>query len=327
MDRVTGGTGFLGRVLVRRLLEQGERVRVVGRHRGRLMALREAGCEVLLGDLREPAVAFRAVEGCDRIFHLAGVRRAVDGLRFWRANVAAALALSRAFARKGRGRLVALSSLAAAGPCPPGVPLEEQAVPAPVNLYGRSKLAGEQAVRTLPEPLSWVVLRPCLAYGPEGAETLELFREVASGRIRAPRPGQMLSLVHVEDLARALILCGSRPEAHRKVYFLAGTPDMTFSEIAALAGRALGRGVEVVELGVLGLWARAARAWLGLLLGARPGQFTPDRMRELEQPAWQCSPARIRRELGWEPMSSHGEGFEQVAAWCRRAGLLPRASA
>ena len=104
-------------------------------------------------------------------------------------------------------RLVFCSSLAAAGPSVPGRPRREEETPAPVSLYGRSKLGGEQAVREFADRVPSVILRPPIVYGPGDQEFLPSMLPMA-------RMGVMLksgfgpkhySLIHVDDLCTALL--------------------------------------------------------------------------------------------------------------------------
>ena len=91
-------------------------------------------------------------------------------------------------------RLINISSLAAAGPASPRAPRSEDDPPAPINAYGRSKLAGERAVASV-DGLRWTTLRPGVVYGPRDRALLPLFQIAARGRDAARRPrGRRLHL-------------------------------------------------------------------------------------------------------------------------------------
>ena len=106
---VTGGGGFLGRALVKRLLAQGRRVRVVGR--SPQPDLEKAGVEFVRGDLAEPGVAEKAVAGCEVVFHVAA-KAGVWGAypEFHRANVEATRLLLDAARAAGVTRFVHTST-------------------------------------------------------------------------------------------------------------------------------------------------------------------------------------------------------------------------
>jgi nucleoside-diphosphate-sugar epimerase len=89
-----------------------------------------------------------ALQGVDTVIHVAGVTKALTTDDYYAGNARATENLARAV--KGRPiRLVHVSSLAAVGPSPDGTPLGEDAEPRPLTQYGKSKLAGERAVREL----------------------------------------------------------------------------------------------------------------------------------------------------------------------------------
>ncbi len=323
MDLVTGATGFIGGVLARKLLEQGRKVRCLVRSLEKGRPLAEAGAELVQGDLARPETSFRILAGVDRVFHLAGVTKALRRQDYWEGNVQASLNLARAFSLHGRGRMVALSSLAAAGPSRPGAPRREEDPPEPVSLYGQSKLAGERALTSLPEPHSWTVLRPPIVYGPGDRDFFLVFKSARRKKVPLAFPGQICSLVHVEDLVRAILLAGEADRAHRRVYFVAAPPDLSGREMVELAGRVQGKNpkIQAVPPWTVGWVCRAA--WLWAWIRGKPGILSPDKAREMVQPGWACDSSRIQEELEWSPALTHEEGFRQTLAWYREKGWLP----
>jgi len=322
MDLVTGATGFIGGVLARKLLDQGRKVRCLVRSLEKAKGLARAGAELVQGDLSQPETAFRVLEGADRIFHLAGVTKTLRAQDYWTGNVQAALNLAKAFSLQGRGRLVALSSLAAAGPSRPDVPRKEEDPPRPVSYYGKSKLSGELALTSLGEPHSWTVLRPPIVYGPGDKDFFLVFKAARRRRVPLAFPGQPCSLVHVEDLVRAILLAAEAPQAHRKVYFVSSPPDLTGREMVELAGRVQGRSprIQPVPAWMADLTCRAA--WFWAWIRGKAGILSPDKAREMRQPAWTCDSGRIQKELGWSPALTHQEGFRQTLAWYREKGWI-----
>src|SRR5207302_1909687 len=129
------------------------------------------------GDYATGAGLREAVAGVDVVFHLAGVTKALRRADYYSGNAVAAENLARAAV--GAPRFVHVSSLAAVGPSRAGADVDEQTEAHPVSDYGRSKLAGEQAVRrVLPEA---VVVRPPVVYGPRDTDVFEMLRSVARG--------------------------------------------------------------------------------------------------------------------------------------------------
>jgi len=149
---VTGGAGFIGSHIAQRLVEQGAMVRVVDNLvTGRLENLDEFRdrVEVLIGDLVDPAVAARAVDGVDVVFHLAALgsvpRSIEDAWRSHDANVNATVRLLEA-CRAARVRRVVYSSSSSVYGDTPVLPKVESVEPLPRSPYAASKLAGEQYV-------------------------------------------------------------------------------------------------------------------------------------------------------------------------------------
>jgi nucleoside-diphosphate-sugar epimerase len=170
---VTGGTGFLGTVLVRDLLARGIPVRVLARPSRRADMLEIQGAEVVRGGLGDPDCIARAVEGADTVYHLAAkVDTPGRKADFLETNVAGTERVLTGCLRQGVGRVVYASSLAVYGPVPNGQRIEENTPcdqsPQLRDFYAQSKiLADELAVTFARETaLPITILRPGIVYGP-----------------------------------------------------------------------------------------------------------------------------------------------------------------
>jgi nucleoside-diphosphate-sugar epimerase len=225
-------------------------------------------------------------------------------------------------------RFIYVSSLAAAGPSAPGRPREEDHPAQPVSAYGRSKLAGENAVREAPFP--WTIVRPPAVYGPRDREFLRLFRVIRwhVAPLLAP-PGQELSFVYIGDLVEALLSAAARG-ATQCVYFATHPEVATVRDfvagIHAAVQRAIGRDGErtlrvvrvprpitrLVLLGTLS-WAR---------LTGRATLLSPDKGQEFLAEAWTCTAARLERDTGWRARVGLSEGLAATASWYRKQGWL-----
>jgi nucleoside-diphosphate-sugar epimerase len=156
---VTGGSGFLGSLIVRRLLERGERVRVLDVWRD---ASAPADVEYIDCDIRDRAGVAAAVRGVDVVHHnVALVPLTKSGNRFWDVNVEGSRIAAEEAVRAKVGAFVHMSSSAIYG-LPDHCPITEATVPKPVEIYGRAKLAGERAVQEIctRAGLPLVVIRP-----------------------------------------------------------------------------------------------------------------------------------------------------------------------
>lgn len=221
---VTGGAGFVGAHLVRRLVALGVDVRVLddlsGGRETNLPASLRSGPGFVRGDLRDEAAVARAVEGCEAVVHLAD--RPVPSaspLEGFDVNVLGTLLLLRA-ASAARVRRVVLASSCSVYGSTGAPPLAETRPPGPVSLVGASKLGAEAVVRAAAEAGSFqaVVLRFFHVYGPGRITSptpgvLALFGgEVAAGRPpQVHGSGEVLrDFVHVDDALQALRLALER---------------------------------------------------------------------------------------------------------------------
>ncbi|MDR3525126.1 MAG: NAD(P)-dependent oxidoreductase [Acetobacteraceae bacterium] len=167
---VTGGQGFLGAWIIRRLHAGGHRVRVFDLGRNTELVERIAGTlpEWVTGDVADPAQVLDAARGCDAIIHLAGILTpacAADPKRGAEINLIGTINVFEAARALGISQVVYTSSAAAFGP-EPGAP------PFPVTHYGAFKLACEGCARAYWEEqkIASIGFRPYIVYGP-GRET------------------------------------------------------------------------------------------------------------------------------------------------------------
>lgn len=340
---VTGGTGFVGRHLLPRLLAAGAHVTCLTRAASRTAYL-PADVAVARADLHTGEGLAEALAGQDVIIHMAALLFGLGWQDYLRANALAARALAVALADveaaaqgSGKGlsaRFVLVSSLAATGPsdCPPGV--ADNAVPAPVSAYGWSKLLVEQILgRALGDRL--VTLRPPIIYGSGDRGLLPVFKGAARGF--AVSPGAFrdfpVSAVHARDMAQAVLLCCK--DTARGVYHINDGGLYSMAHFCRVMGAALGRPrLRVIHLPLPLMAVTAGLASSGGLLWARLSRCLPsrapqrapnwnlDKYREARQAGWLCDAARIRRELGYEPLVSLTEGMAEAVEGYRREGWL-----
>lgn len=283
--------------------------------------LRAAGCRLLEGGLEDERALQALVDGQDVVYHLAGLVAAHRTEDFWIANRDGAARLARAAHAAAVGRVLLVSSLAASGPSRPGEAVDEASGPGPLTAYGRSKLAGEQAVRETGVPLT--VVRPPAVYGPRDRGFLTLFRMAARGVVPLPGDGrQPLTLVHARDLAWALVAAADSPRTLGGTYHAGNDAPVTQRELAQAVGRALGRRVLCLSLPrtlvrpVLGLSGAFSRA-----LGQAP-LLDADKSNELLAAGWVCASDALRQEAGWRAEIPLGAGLAETADSYRALGWL-----
>jgi nucleoside-diphosphate-sugar epimerase len=323
---VTGATGFVGSHLAAALVKRGDEVVCIARRPEQSTFIASLGARPAPGSLEDVGSLKAALRGVDLVFHLAGLTAAGSEREFLEANRDGTARLVDAVRTTvpGLARFVHVSSIAAVGPTARGTLLTEDAPCRPVTAYGRSKLAGEEAVRAAPG-LRWTIVRPPVVYGPRDRELLRLFRIARSGL--APVFGfgrQELSLVFVTDLADGIARAGGEPAAEGRTYHLAHPEIVLARRLARAVGRAARGGRAPLILPVPGALAvpivraisRAAAA------AGRRTVVSEDKMAEFLAPAWGTSVAKAERELAWHPPHDLERGVTETAAWYRAERLL-----
>lgn len=267
---VTGATGFLGSALVPLLVDAGHEVRIVSR--GESSGAVPAGVELLRGDLRDPELARKALEGREGLYHLAGLvsRDPKDGHKMYELHVDGTRRLLAEAERVGLSRVVLASSSGTIGVSRTRR-IATEADDYPIETVGRwpyylskiyeEKIALDSARRGLP----LIILNPSLLLGPGDSRlssTQDIFRFL-QGRIPAmPRGG--ISFVDVRDAAKAFVAAltqGNLGERH-----LLGAANWEFSEFFARLGRIarkpppalrLPSEVQIAAAHLMERWARA----------------------------------------------------------------------
>lgn len=324
---LTGGTGFLGSHVAEVLVRDGLEVVALARDEGRAGHLKALGAQVCLGDL-DGGGGMRAVEEslarCDAVVHVAGLVKAVRLTDFHRVNVEGTARLADAMVRRGRGkRLVLVSSIAAQGPGEGPLERSPDRPEAPLTAYGRSKLGGERAVVARAGELSVTILRPPIIYGPRDLEFLKVFQVAARTRvIPAVEPGQVVSVIHARDCARAVAAAVRLERTPRMVYPVDDGAPHTWTEIAAVVSGVLGKRVRVVRVP---RWAGLAVAWAWETWGRVTRTavvMSRDKVREAEARYWVAGCSAAREDLGYVPEVAFRDGVEETVRWARATGRM-----
>ena len=227
---VFGGSGFIGRHLVRRLARAGAVVTVAVRDPEAAMFLKLMGdvgqVTPVYANVRKPATIGRAVAGADAVVNLVGVLHQSDQT-FSATHTIGARNVAQAAAQAGITSLVQLSALGASS--------ESEA------LYARTKAAGEAAVRE--HVPTAVILRPSVVFGPED-DLMNRFGAMSRIAPALPLVGGGTTLfqpVYVGDVADAIVAALVRPDAQGRTFELGGPRVMSFREILEFVLRQTGR--------------------------------------------------------------------------------------
>jgi len=321
---VTGASGFVGSHVVDELLRGGARVRCLLRKTSSRRWLEGKSIEIVEGDVREEAGLDDAVRGVDWIVHAAGLTHARSSAEFHDANVhGTELILAAALRHRATiRRFVYISSQAAAGPTRDGRPVTEDQAPVPVSEYGVTKLLGEDLTMLTGGMLPVVSIRPPAVYGPRDDAFLKLFRLVRRGLFPVLRKQGRVSLVHVEDLARAVCLALEDERAVGQIYFVAEPEVAGHGEMGRAVMSAMGTHALTVRIPMPMLLAAAFAGEVWGRIAGRAPFLTREKLREIAAGDWIVSSAKIRDQLGWAPRITLTEGVRGTVEWCRQAGWI-----
>jgi len=276
------------------------------------------------GDLDNEAALREGCAGADVVYHVAGKIAARSPADFMATNRDGTANVLEAARDGGARRLLFVSSLAVAGPTTPGHPIDESRPPAPVTAYGQSKLAAEVLVHAMGTSLPWTIVRPPVVYGEWDRGTLKIFQLARRGVAPVFGDGsQELSVIHAEDLARALIAAATSPAAAGRVYFAAHPQVTTSRMLVVAAARALGR-VAPRIVPVPPLIARGVLWTVGTLanLAGRATLLSADKSNEYLAPAWTCRSDALTRDTAWRAQIDLETGLRRAANWYREVGWL-----
>jgi nucleoside-diphosphate-sugar epimerase len=328
---VTGGGGFLGGAIVRRLLARGDRVASLSR--GRYPDLEAQGVPQHRGDLADLDAVVSAARGCDVVFHVAAKAGLGGRYRdYYRTNVLGTANVLAACQKHGIGRLVYTSS-----PCVvfAGHDLEgvDESVPYARHFeaaYQRTKAAAERMVLAAGGPdLAAVALRPHLIWGPGDNHLVpRLLARARAGRLRRiGRSSKLVDSVYIDNAADAHLLAADRlapgsPVAGRAYFITNGEPVPLWDFVNRILAAA---GLGPVTRSVPAPVAYAAGWLLEGLYALLPGDREPPMTRflagELTTAHWFDTGA-ARRDLGYEPRVGIDEGLRRLAA-SLKAGYSP----
>jgi UDP-glucose 4-epimerase len=256
---VTGGAGFIGATLVRRLAGAGHRVRVLDNYStGDIAHLAGVDAELVEGDIRDASTLDAALAGMEAVVHLAAAGSVImsiaDPAANFDVNVLGTFRVLDAARRAGVERTVQASTGGALiGEATP--PVSESSLPKPISPYGASKLAGEGYAHAFAAAygLRTVALRFANAYGPwsarkQGAVTL-FFRAIQAGQpiVIYGDGSASRDYTHVDDISRAIELALDRDVRGGTVLHIASGVETTTAELADLCRGAAGAPDHPVE--------------------------------------------------------------------------------
>lgn len=322
---VTGGTGFLGRALVERLLRHGDQVKALARSDASASALAAMGAEPVRGDVLDRDSLVAAMRGCELVYHAAGANAFClrNPSPMFEVNVRGSENVVHAAARAGTRRLVYTSSAATLGEVSGTIGSEES----PhrgwfLSDYERSKFEGEQTVLAAAREtgLDVVSVNPASVQGPGRATgSAKLLLDYVNGRIKAVVDSR-LSLVDIADCTEGHLLAGARGAPGER-YVLSGVT-LSVREGLALVASVVGvdRPVRTLPPFITMAVATAAEAQ-GRIRRRRPSICRELARTLIHGHAYDGSKATRELGLRYTPVE---ETLRRTVDWWREQQLVPR---
>lgn len=311
---ITGATGFIGSHLARALAERGDNLRILTRRSSDLAALDGLEYERAIGSVTDRRAVRNAMEGVDRVFHVAGRTslRAADRAAVFDTNVRGSRIVFESALEAGVERVVHTSSAGAIGVAKPKGAVDETAAFEIGHLgitYVNSKHEAElEAMRAAAKGLDVVIVNPSFVLGPDDPTrtSMGLVRRFCLGQIPVYVAGA-LNVVDVRDVAAGHLLADEKGVKAER-YILSGrnfTLDRLFADLARISG---------IDPPAVKLPARVALAGadaasrIGLRLAGSPEEVLSASL------WWTYRNTKAKRELGFAPRP-HEQTLEDAVGW------------
>jgi len=318
---LTGGTGFVGSHVADALLAAGYSVRALVRRPDDVAWLKGTGVDLVRGDVRDAATLPALVEGASAVVHVAGKTSARNEEAYLAANAAGTENVAAAVRAHAPGaHVVLVSSQAAGGPSVDGRPVKASDAPRPVSAYGRSKLAGEEALRRAGVPFT--ILRPCAVYGPRETAIRDLFVAASKGVVPVLAGGKpRIHMVYGPDVAAAVK--GALDRGGRSETFYVAHPEvLDYGSIAETLARLPSR--RPFRLPIPGAVIRGAGHIVGALsaFAKGPPVFNSEKAGEMLEDAWLCDASDAQVALGQPFRTDFATGSRRTWEWYLERGWL-----
>ncbi|WP_298398150.1 complex I NDUFA9 subunit family protein [Sphingobium sp.] len=301
---IFGGGGFLGRQVAQALMARGARVRIAQRDLASAVKIKALGnlgqSQFVAADIRKPATVARALHGSDIVINLVGV---LSG-DFDAFHHEGAANVAKAAAAAGVGALVHISAIGADAASP--------------SAYGRSKAAGEEAVKAAFPTAT--IIRPSIIFGPED-QFLNRFAQIIGSAPLIPVIGADTKFqpVYVADVAQAIANAAEQPGVHGgKIYEVAGPQVMSMKEINGWIAGAIGRDRPLVEV---------PGAFASLLAALPGGPITRDQLAMLGRDNVAAPDAQGLAALGVAPTPLSAVAAKWMVRYRKHGRFAGRAKA
>ncbi len=324
---VTGGTGFTGKALVRRLLDEGHQVVALDHKEGYKSAeISDWGAELVIGSVTDVDVVKRCMEGVEVVHHVAAAFRELNApdIQYRAVNVDGTRNLLQAALDAGARKFVYCSTCGVHGNVdnPPG---DENSPIQPHDYYQQSKYDAEPIVLEYGEKgLESTILRPNAIFGPgDVGRFLLIFKQLARGWFPMFGSGQVLyHPLYIDNFLDAFVLAMEPRKGAGQAYLIADEEYLTIENLVRRTAAAMGQEFRFVHLPV---WPVVAAGYVVEAFCKPFGIQPPLHPRRVDwyrhDRAFKIDKAK--RDLGYVPRVGLDEGLRYAVEWYRQEGMLP----
>lgn len=315
---ITGANGFVGSSMLTRFHQKGFKPVAIVRK-----TFHANGVITRVVDYSDISSLAAAMSDVDILVHNAGKTKSIKPEEMLAVNLGLTHKIVQAInAQKHPIRLIYISSQSASGPSSKAHAKREAEPPAPISVYGKSKVMAESLIQKQCKK-TWNIVRPCSVYGPGDRDFLSLFKLCQLGfQLQIGRQERYLNMIHVRQLADFLLYLIGNPKLKNEVFFATDNQVYTQSEIVSCIAASVGKTVRKIV--VAPFMAKNAFAMMDLLgrLRSEAGAMNMEKYREITAEGWVADPEKAIRLLGWNPPAELPELIEETYLWYRENSWL-----
>jgi nucleoside-diphosphate-sugar epimerase len=266
----------------------------------------------------------KAFSDTEYIIHNAGLTKAKRIEQYREENVAPlAPILNAALKNRSLKKLCYVSSLAGVGPGNSMEPLTELAPLKPISPYGASKAEAENFLKPYQSQLPIVIIRPPAVYGPRDTDFFTVVKTVKSGLAADVGSYEKhISIVYVEDLARAIITATLSGSTTGKAYFVTDGFVYSTDQLNEIIAGILNKKLLKIRVPAWLFYIIAAISQTMAIFSPKPPILNLNRAKDFIQAYWICSSAALERDTGFKADYPLKEGMKKTIDWYREQKWL-----
>ncbi|MCG2726508.1 MAG: NAD-dependent epimerase/dehydratase family protein [Elusimicrobia bacterium] len=309
---ITGGTGFVGRALAKKLLADKYQPRILTR---RLPKNRLKDMQYAVLDYTNSHSVEKAIENSDVVVHLAAALFCRSKAEFEKANTHNTRALVNAVnsLAKKPAKVIYISSLAAGGPSSNAdKPRTEDMKENPVSFYGKTKLAGEEEIKRLDDDVEFTILRPPIVYGKHDSGFSKIANFVKKGLMINAGGNAFFSFIYLHDLIEVIKTAVENNTVMGKTYYVCENSVYNWKTFIQLMSEAMGVKMPLM-LNIPGPLVHLMGYIYELtsgLMGKTP-IFNRDKARESNAGNWIAYSGKWEKDTNWQGWTPLKEGLKK----------------